>query len=315
VPSSLERSGDLVNQQIADIRAFNRFYTRQIGLLNEHFNQSRFSLPEGRVLYEIASRGHTTLAEVARALDMDLGYASRLVRKLVGDALIAVTPSGTDRRSNTLALTREGTKAFGKLDAVSNAAVGDLLEPIDPLRREALLDAMRTVRTVLGDIEPGPVILRPHRLGELGWMIHRQGLLYNQQYGWNGAFEALIARIYNEYEASPTAPPRNLWVAEWNGAVAGSIFCMPSEGLPGSAQLRMLYVEPVARGQGIGRLLVEECVGFARDAGYERMRLWTHSIQVAARKLYAGAGFEIVEEWDHESFGKQLHAEIWEMRF
>jgi DNA-binding MarR family transcriptional regulator/GNAT superfamily N-acetyltransferase len=304
-----------MDDQIADIRAFNRFYTRQIGLLDEHFNKSRFSLPEGRVLYELATRGHTTLAEVARALGMDPGYASRLVRKLVGEEMVAATPSGTDRRSNNLALTRDGDRAFGKLDAVSNAAVAELLEPIDPLRRESLLGAMRTIRAVLGDIEPGPVILRPHRLGELGWMIHRQGLLYNQQYGWNGEFEALIARIYNEYETSPTNPPRNLWVAEWNGEVAGSIFCMPSEGLPGSAQLRMLYVEPVARGKGIGKLLVEQCVAFARDAGYERMRLWTHSIQAAARKLYAAAGFEIVESEPHHSFGKDLVSEIWEVRF
>lgn len=303
-----------MNDQIADIRAFNRFYTRQIGLLNEHFNKSRFSLPEGRVLYEIAARGHTTLAEVARALGMDLGYASRLTRKLVAEGLIALTPSATDRRSNRMALTRDGDAAFAGLDAASNEAVAKLIAPVDPLRREALLGAMRTIRTVLGDIEPAPVILRPHRLGEIGWMIHRQGLLYNQQYGWNGEFEALIGRIYSEYEAAPAAPPRNLWVAEWNGEVAGSIFCMPSEGLPDSAQLRLLYVEPVARGQGIGKLLVEQCVAFARQSGYARMRLWTHSIQEAARKLYAAAGFIVVESKPHHAFGKDLVSEIWELR-
>lgn len=305
----------MADTAIADIRAFSRFYTRVIGLLDEHFNRSRFSLPEGRVLYEIATRGHSTLGEVSRALGMDPGYASRLVHKLVGEELIALTPSDTDRRSNNLALTRDGDRAFTKLDAVSDAAVSALLRQIDGTRRESLLAAMKTIRHVLGDLPDSPVVLRPHRIGELGWLIYRQGLLYNQQYGWDGGFESLIAGIYNEYSTAPETPPKSLWIAERNGEVAGSIFCMPSGGIEGSAQLRMLYVEPAARGLGIGRMLVDQCVAFARGAGYERMRLWTHSIQEAARKLYAGAGFTIAEEWDHESFGKQLHAEIWELRF
>jgi DNA-binding MarR family transcriptional regulator/ribosomal protein S18 acetylase RimI-like enzyme len=305
-----------MSQQIADIRAFSRFYTRQIGLLEEHFNHSRFSLPEGRVLYEIAARGHTTLAEIARSLGMDPGYASRLLHKLVADELVALSPNPTDRRSNTVALTRDGDAAFAQLDAASEQAVGQLLAPIEPLRREAMLSAMRTIRAILGDETiKSPVVLRPYRVGELGWLIHRQGLLYNQQYGWNGEFEALIAGIYNEYAAAPEKPPKDLWIAEQNGEIAGSIFCLPTEGLPGSAQLRMLYVEPAARGQGIGKLLVDQCVSFARGAGYERMRLWTHSIQGAARKLYAAAGFEIVETSTHHSFGKDLEREIWELRF
>lgn len=306
-----------MDQDIADVRAFNRFYTRQIGLLEEHFNRSRFSLQEGRVLHEIAARGTTTLAAVARALEMDAGYASRLVQKLVAQELVALSPNPADRRSNDIALAPAGEEAYRQLDAASRSAVGGLLAPIDPQRRRALLDAMLTIRTVLGDeiLDPGLVVLRPHRIGELGWLVHRQGLLYNQQYGWNGEFEALIARIYNEYHFAPDAPPKALWVAERNGMIAGSVFCMPSEGLEGSAQLRMLYVEPAARGQGIGRMLVEQCVRFARDSGYERMRLWTHSIQEAARRLYAAAGFSVVEEWDHRSFGKDIHAEIWELRF
>ena len=305
-----------MNQQITDIRAFSRFYTRQIGLLEEHFNHSRFSFPEGRVLYEIASRGTTTLAEIARALSMDPGYASRLLHKLVAEELVALSPNPGDRRSNTVALTRDGDKAYAQLDAASEDAVGALLEPIDPPRREALLAAMRTIRTILGD-EPtrSPVVLRPHRIGELGWLVHRQGLLYNQQFGWNIEFEAMIARIYYEYEAATEARLKHLWVAEQNGQIAGSIFCMPSEGIEGSAQLRMLYVEPAARGNGIGKMLVDQCVAFARGAGYERLRLWTHTIQGAARKLYAGAGFRIVEAEPHRSFGKDLVAEIWELEF
>jgi len=301
---------------IADVRAFSRFYTRQIGLLQEHFHNSDYTLPEGRVLHEIFARGQTTLAEIADSLDMDRGYLSRLLRKLVADDLIAITPSPTDRRSNSVALTPEGDAAYAKLAEDSDKSVGRLLAPLSDQQRRDLVDAMRTIRTLLGDEVPAsPVILRPLRIGDIGWMVHRQGVLYSQQYGWNGEFEALIARIYYEYHVAPESPPKNLWVAERDGRVVGSIFVMPSEGIPGSAQLRMLYVEPSARGLGIGGTLVEQCVSFARDAGYERMRLWTHTVQESARRLYAAAGFEVVESEPHHSFGKGLVSEIWELRF
>lgn len=305
-----------MNKQIADVRAFSRFYTRQIGLLEEHFNKSRFSLPEGRVLYEIAMRRHTTMAEISRSLAMDPGYASRLLRKLVDDGVVALSPKPGDRRSNGVALTREGDLAFAQLDAASSGAVGEMLRPLDETQRRALVGAMRTIRSLLGDSVPAaPLTIRPHRIGELGWLVHRQGLLYNQQFGWNGEFEALIARIYYEYETAPETPPKNLWVADRNGVIAGSIFVMPSEGIPESAQLRMLYVEPDARGLGIGKTLVDEAVSFARSSGYERMRLWTHTIQESARRLYDAAGFEVVESNAHHQFGKDLVAEIWEQRF
>jgi DNA-binding MarR family transcriptional regulator/GNAT superfamily N-acetyltransferase len=266
------------------------------------------------VLYEIASRGHTTLAEIARSLGMDGGYASRLLHKLVAEELAALSPSLTDKRSNSIALTTDGDVAFAQLNAASNSAVAELLRPLDETQRKALVGAMRTIRGLLGDSVPAaPLVIRSHRIGELGWLIHRQGVLYNQQYGWNGEFEALIAGIYSEYEAAPDAPPKNLWVAERNGVVAGSIFVMPSGGMEGSAQLRMLYVEPEVRGLGIGKTLVDQCVSFARNAGYERMRLWTHTIQESARRLYAGAGFEIIETKPHHAFGKDLVSEIWEL--
>ncbi len=301
---------------IAQVRAFNRFYTRQIGVLEEHVMASPYSLTEARVLYEIFTRRHTTASELAHALELDRGYLSRIQQKFVADGLLALTPGTDDRRRAHLALTGEGDVVATTLDANSSAAVEKLLEPLDERQRAQLAAAMKTIRAILGDTPAGgPIVLRPHRLGDLGWMIHRQGLLYNEQYGWNLEFEALIAGIYAEFEQAPDDPPKELWVAEQDGMIVGSIFAMPSEGLSDSAQLRMLYVEPAARGQGVGKLLVEECVSFARNAGYQRMRLWTHSIQVAARKLYAGAGFKIVEEWDHESFGKHLHAEIWELRF
>jgi DNA-binding MarR family transcriptional regulator/GNAT superfamily N-acetyltransferase len=301
---------------IAQIRAFNRFYTRQIGVLDEHVMASPYSLTEARVLYEIFARGHTTASELARELRLDRGYLSRIQQKFIAQGLLALTPGVDDRRRAHIALTADGDLAAAKLDANSSAAVEKLLAPLDATQRAQLAAAMRTIRSILGEVpETSPVILRGPRLGEFGWLIHRQGLLYNQQYGWSIEFEALIAGIYSEFERAPDTPPKQLWVAEQNGMIVGSIFAMPSENIASSAQLRMLYVEPQARGQGIGKLLVEQCVSFARDAGYKRMRLWTHSIQVAARKLYGGAGFNIVEEWDHESFGKQLHAEIWEVQF
>jgi DNA-binding MarR family transcriptional regulator/GNAT superfamily N-acetyltransferase len=302
--------------EIADIRAFNRFYTGQIGLLQEHFNDSPLTLPEARVLYEIDARGHTTAGDLYRALRVDRGYLSRMLRKFADAELTAVSPNLSDRRSNTIALTNDGDIIVERLNQKSDDAIDALIHGLSDQQRRELVDAMRVIRTLLGDELPAtPVILRPLRIGDIGWMVHRQGLLYSQQYGWNGEFEALIARIYSEYHAAPETPPKNLWVAERDGRIAGSIFVMPSEGLPGSAQLRMLYVEPSARGLGIGRTLVEQCVSFARDAGYERMRLWTHTIQESARRLYAAAGFTVVESGPHHSFGKDLVSEIWELRF
>ncbi len=299
---------------IADIRAFNRFYTRQIGLLNEHVAQSNFGLSEGRVLYELAKRGHATGTELAQSLSMDHAYLSRMVRKFVEADLIALTPSLTDRRQSQIALTPEGDAAVAELEDLNDDAIGALLEPVSAADRQKLVEAMATIRTILGDPPGrGPVILRPHRIGDFGWMIHRQGILYNRQFGWNIGFESLIAGIYGGYEAMPG--PKDLWVAEQNGSIVGSIFVAPSEGLPDSAQLRMLYVEPAARGQGVGTALVNQAVSFARDHGYKRMRLWTHTIQASARKIYAAAGFKIVETIDEDNFGVKMVGEIWETVF
>lgn len=308
--------GDLPMDEIADIRAFNRFYTGQIGLLEEHFNDSPLTLPEARVLYEIDAHGHVTAGDLYRALRMDRGYLSRMLRKFADADLTAVSPNLNDKRSNTIALTNDGDIIVERLNQKSDDAVGSLIRNLDDLQRRNLVSAMLTIRRLLGDeIAQSPVILRPLRTGDIGWMIHRQGMLYSQQFGWNGEFEALIARIYSEYHAAPETPPKSLWVAERDGEIVGSIFVMPSDGVPGSAQLRMLYVEPSARGLGIGKTLVDQCVSFARDAGDERMRLWTHTIQASARRLYSAAGFAVVESGPHHSFGKDLISEIWELRF
>ena len=303
-------------QEISDVRAFNRFYTRQIGLLSEHVAKSRFTLGEGRVLYEIGKGPPATASTLAQALDLDPAYLSRVLQKFVAAGLVTLTPSLTDRRANDVALTLSGEAAVAELDRLNDEAIEAVLGRVAPTDRRQLVAAMSTIRTAFGDTTArGPVILRPHRIGELGWMIHRQGLLYNHQFGWNGEFEALIAGIYRDYVAAPADPPKDLWVAEQGGNIVGSIFVQPSDGVPGSAQLRMLYVEPASRGQGIGATLVAQAVTFARGAGYERMRLWTHTIQEAARRIYRAAGFDIVETMPEQNFGKSLTGEIWEMRF
>lgn len=302
---------------ISEIRGFNRFYTGQIGLLEEQFADGPLSLPEARVLYEIDARGYTTARDLLRHLRMDRGYLSRILRKFADAELTAVSPTPGDRRSNTLALTNDGDIIVERLNQRSDDAVADLIHRLDDSQRRELVEAMRAVRRLLGDesLTRGPVVIRGHRLGELGWLTHRQGLVYNQQFGWNIEFEALIAGIYSRFQFAPDAPAKQLWVAEQDSRIVGSIFVMPSDGLPGSAQLRMLYVEPAARGQGVGATLVTQAVSFARDNGYERMRLWTHTNQEAARNLYAAADFEIVETMPEHNFGKELMGEIWELRF
>ncbi|UJW84883.1 bifunctional helix-turn-helix transcriptional regulator/GNAT family N-acetyltransferase [Devosia sp. SL43] len=302
---------------IAEIRAFNRFYTKVMGLLEDGMHESPFTLAEARVVYELGKRGVSTVAsELARDLAMDPGQLSRLVRRLDSYGLLSITPVRGDKRANNLTLTPRGDAVYQGFDSASNAAVSALIAPLDDRRRRDLIESMARIHTLLATPRPsGPIVLRSHRIGELGWLIHRQGLLYNEQFGWNIEFEALIAGIYSQFQFAPDAPAKDLWVAEQDGGIVGSIFVMPSEGLPGSAQLRMLYVEPSARGQGIGATLVSQAVSFARGKGYERMRLWTHTNQTSAGKLYAGAGFQIVETMPEHNFGKELMGEIWEMRF
>lgn len=301
---------------IAEIRAFNRFYTGQIGLLEEQFADGPLTLPEARVLYEIDARGHTTARDLLKQLRMDRGYLSRMLAKFVDAGLTSVSPTPGDRRSNTVALTRDGDIIVERLNQRSDDAVADLVHRLSDSQKSELADAMRTIRRLLGDdaLQRGPVVVRGHRLGELGLLTHRQGLIYNEQFGWNIEFEALIAGIYSQFQFAPAAPAKDLWVAEQDGRIVGSIFVMPSDGLPGSAQLRMLYVEPSARGQGVGTTLVAQAVNFARANGYERMRLWTHTNQESARKLYAAAGFQIVETMPEHNFGKELMGEIWELK-
>jgi DNA-binding MarR family transcriptional regulator/GNAT superfamily N-acetyltransferase len=298
---------------VARVRAFNRFYTRIIGLLEEGMHKSPHSLTEARVIYELGKRGRANSSTIAEELGMDRGQMSRLVLRLVDQGIVAVLPRDQDRRSAPLALTPEGDAVFRHLNEMSDAAAANgLLEPLDEFGRRDLVGAMRRIEALLGEPGDEPLILRPHRVGEIGWLIHRQGLLYHLEQGWNGEFETLITTIYAEYEAAPAKPPKALWIAEQDGEVAGSVFIIPAAGEPeGTAQLRMLYTEPAFRGRGIGKRLVEEAVRFSRASGYKRIILWTQDILVSARRIYQAAGFELVREERHHSFGADLNGQYW----
>lgn len=300
-------------KHIAAIRAFNRFYTRIIGVLNESVMQSSFPLAEARLIHEIGKRKQTTAGELARDLDIDVGQLSRLVWRLSDQGLLASTPNPDDRRTNNLSLTIDGDRAYTELNTMSDAAVTGLTETLGEMQCQNLVKSMQTIQSILGDdTKKSALVLRPHRVGELGWLIHRQAVLYNQEYGWNSAFEALIAKIYADFEATTTTAPKALWVAEQNGEIAGSVFIVPAEGQKQTAQLRMLYVEPSARGNGVGGRLVEEVVTFAKTSGYKRITLWTQDCLTSARKIYSAAGFKLVSEGKHHSFGHDLNGQYWE---
>lgn len=300
-------------KHIAAIRAFNRFYTRIIGVLNESMMQSPFPLAEARLIHEIGKRKHTSAGELARDLDIDAGQLSRLVWRLSDQGLLASTPNPNDKRANNLSLTPDGDSACAELNTMSDAAVVGLTETLGDVKCQNLVKSMQTIQSTLGgEMQKSALVLRPHRVGELGWLIHRQAVLYNQEYGWNSAFEALIAKIYADFETVPATAPKALWVAEQNDEIAGSVFIVPAEAQKQTAQLRMLYVEPSVRGNGVGGKLVEEAVMFAKSFSYKRITLWTQDCLTSARKIYRAAGFKLVSEGKHHSFGHDLNGQYWE---
>lgn len=298
---------------IAQVRAFNRFYTRIIGLLNEGMHKTMHSLSEARVIYELSKDGVTTGAQVAATLNMDRGQLSRLMVRLIDQGLIATLPRSADGRSTPVGLTPEGRAVAARLNAMSDAAAAEtLLDPLDPFERRDLVGSMRRITALLGEPEASTLVLRAPRIGEIGWLIHRQALLYHLEQGWNGEFETLITRIYAEYEAAPGTPAKQIWVSELEGEVAGSVFVLPStDGEEGTAQLRMLYVEPMFRGRGVGGRLVAEAVTFARISGYKRIMLWTQDCLASARSIYQKAGFILAKEERHQSFGADLNGQYW----
>ena len=301
-----------VGTQVEAIRAFNRFYTREIGVV-DGMASSPFSLAEARVLYELAHREQPTATDIRKELGLDAGYMSRILHDFERRKLLTRAPSKTDQRQRFLSLTARGRRAFAPLDERSNHHVAAMLEQLSPADRKQVVNAVQTVRRLLGDkAQPRtPYLLRPHQPGDMGWIVHRQAILYAEEYGWDETYEALAAEIVAQFIRNYDPKRERSWIAEKDGGRVGAVFVAKAS--DEIAKLRLLHVEREARGLGIGKRLVEECVRFARQAGYQKMTLWTQSILHAARHLYKQAGFQVVREEQHHSFGKDLIAETWEL--
>lgn len=296
------------------MRRFNRFYTRQIGVLQEHLLKSPFSPTEARVLYELAHNEQTTATDLAEELAIDAGYLSRILRGFQKGGLIHKKTSETDGRQSLLRLTARGRGAFAKLNADSHEEVGAMLGKLSEEAQTRLVEAMHTIEGVLG-AQPehkAPYLLRPHRPGDMGWVVQRHGVLYAQEYGWDEQFEALVAEIVAKFIRALDPKREQCWIAEKDGENVGSVFLVKKS--PTVAQLRLLLVEPKARGLGIGARLVDECSRFARQVGYRKIILWTNSVLHAARRIYEKAGYRLVEEDPHHSFGHDLVGQIWELK-
>jgi DNA-binding MarR family transcriptional regulator/GNAT superfamily N-acetyltransferase len=305
------------SSRIDAVRRFNRFYTRAIGVLQEGWLDSHFPLTEARVLYELAHREKPTATLVRHNLDLDAGYLSRILSSFAKRGLIEKKPSEDDRRQSLLALTEEGRRQFAPLEERTNQQVGGMIERLSENEQRRLIGAMQTIETLLAPAErlesgaKASYLLRTHQTGDLGWVVHRQGVLYAQEYGYDERFEALAAEIVAQFIQHYDAKRERCWIAERDGEVAGSVFLVAKSRT--TAKLRLLYVEPAARGLGIGSRLVGECVRFARQAGYKKIVLWTQSELDGARHIYKQAGFRVVKKKRHHSFSKDLVAETWEL--
>jgi DNA-binding MarR family transcriptional regulator/GNAT superfamily N-acetyltransferase len=304
--------------RVAALRAFNRFYTGRIGVLHDKLLSTRFTLGESRLLWELAHTPGLTATALGRTLGLDAGYLSRLLAGLRERGLVKAQRSASDGRQTLLSLTAAGRRAFAPLDQRSHAQVSALLTPLSDSQQHDLLAATARIQNLLGEQPPSPVELRAHRPGDLGWIVARHGALYAQEFGWDMRFEALVARIAADFIERFDAAREACWIAERDGVPLGCVCLVQARDEatgdidPGVAQLRLLLVEPAARGLGLGRRLSDECERFARAAGYRRMRLWTNSLLLAARGIYAKAGYRLLASEPHESFGHALVGEIWE---
>jgi DNA-binding MarR family transcriptional regulator/GNAT superfamily N-acetyltransferase len=301
--------------QISAVRAFNRFYTGKLGVLDQRLLKSPFSLSEARVLYELANRKYPSAKEIGAELGLDPGYLSRIVQKFDEDGLIARKPVLVDRRQYQLSLTAKGRQAFARLDRSSHDDVADMLAMLPQTDRQRLIGAMAAIERLLGasgGVSPATATLREPRPGDMGWVVQSHGALYASEYGWDSSFEALVAEIVAKFLGSFDAARERCWIAERDGAPVGSVFLVRHS--DDVAKLRLLLVDPAGRGHGLGRRLVEECIAFARACGYRKITLWTQSILLAARKIYQDAGFARVASEPHRSFGQSLIGETWEMK-
>ncbi|MEV5544532.1 bifunctional helix-turn-helix transcriptional regulator/GNAT family N-acetyltransferase [Streptomyces sp. NPDC052309] len=301
---------------VQDVRAFNRFYTNLIGALDySRHLYAPYTLTESRVLYELAHSPRTDAADLRAALSLDAGYLSRILNRFERDGLVERAPSGDDPRRTRVTLTARGREVAGVLDERSTEAVGSLLSTVPAAERTRLAEAMRTVREIFSDgrrSDRDDVVLREPVPGDLGWIVQRNAALYAAEFGWNAEYEGLVARIVADYAEDHDPRTERVWIAELHGRPVGCVMCVRDDA-PATARLRLLLVDPEARGLGIGDRLVTAVVGFARDAGYRHLVLWTNDVLSAARRVYQRHGFTLVAEKPHHSFGKDLVGQDWRL--
>ena len=302
------------DQRIAAIRLFNRFYTRKIGILHEGFLRTPFSLAEARVIYELAHHEEVTASELAGDLGLDPAYLSRMLRDFAKRRLVARRRSPTDGRKTFLTLSDKGQEAFAKLNAESHVEIASMLERLSRADQKRLIESMEAIERLLEAPEEhgAAYLLRPHQPGDMGWVVQRHGILYAQEYGWDERFEALVARIVADFIDRFDAKRDRCWIAEKDGENVGSVFLVRKTNTV--AKLRLLLVEPKARGLGIGTRLVQECIRHARRLGYRKLVLWTNDVLAAARHIYETTGFKLLREEKHHSFGHDLVGQTWQLR-
>lgn len=298
------------DERVAAVRAFNRFYTDVIGVLGGGLLDTPYSLTEARLIFELAQQEAIEAPALRQRFELDAGYLSRILGRFERDGLVTRTRSVADARRQVIRLTAQGRAAYALLDARAAADVRHLLARLSEQDQQRLVGAMRVVSAVLDTTPPTDVgVLRPLRPGDIGWVVHRHGVVYAEEYGWDQRFEALVGRIVADYVDHRDPQRENAWMAEHDGERAGCVFCVKKD--ERTAQLRLLLVEPAARGMGLGSRLVEECLRFARRAGYEQITLWTNDVLHDARRIYERAGFELIEQAAHHSFGRDLIGQHW----
>ncbi len=302
-------------RRVAAVRRFNRFYTQHLGVLQDGWLDSPFSLTEARVLYEIAQRDRATASDIGRDLDLDAGYLSRILRRFQKSGLIRKETSSDDARQSFLSITPSGRKAFAPLEVRTIQQVGALLGRLAASERDHLVAAMRTIETTItpGPETTRPITLRQPRPGDLGWVVTRHAELYSKEYGWEGNFEGICAQIVADFATKYDPQRERCWIAEMDGQNVGCVFLVKDSDKV--ARLRLLLVDPVARGRGLGTRLTDECVRFARECGYQGITLWTHSVLTAARHVYHQAGFRLTSSEKRKSFGKDVVSEYWDLKF
>ena len=308
-----EASGgqDDFHDRVEALRRFNRLYTQRIGLLGDGHLDSPYSLTEARLLFELGQRPSLTASALCELVSLDQGYASRILARFAKQGLITKSASARDRRAQEIALTAAGRKVYETLNLRAHAAIAGLLAAMPESAQREIAEAARALERHLSDkpAQPGPIVIRDPRPGDLGWIVHRQAILYANGYGWR--IEGIIAEIVAAFEKSADTKRERCWIAERDGEIVGAVFLAKDDETTG--RLRLLYVEPAVRGQGLGRQLVALCIAFAREAGYTKLRLWTHTVLESARRIYRAQGFRLVESHYHTEFGKEVESETWEL--